>query len=411
MGFSMFNSNLTPIAADFGSSCVKLLQCSLGEKPQVTASALVEIPDADRLIPEQRMAFLQSALPEALRKNGFKGKKVVCSPQGTQTVVQHLQIVPQEAGKEESIRAALEMNLRSSVGGAVIRWTDVCEVQRDGQARRELICFAINRAEVMRHVELLKKVKLDVIGFHTEVHATLWAFDHLHRRAEDDNVTTLYVDLGWGGTKVAIAHGKNLVFAKYNALGGRHFDQQIMEQLKCDPAAARSYRQTHEPIPAAAVGRTGEPITDAPAMLRVGMAKAERHAASDVQDSAGTATAERRAGVRPTSLTPTVEPTAAPAGAPNVDISDLVEAIADDLCSCLRYHRALFPGRHVDRTIFLGGESRHAGLCQRIAQSLKMPAQVGDPLSRLGGLPGNQKDEAQPGWAVACGLCEAPTAI
>jgi Tfp pilus assembly PilM family ATPase len=405
MGFSMFSSHVTPIAVDFGSSSVKLLQCSLGEKPQVVASASVEIPD-DARSGDRRIAFLQSELPGALKSGGFKGKKAVCSPPNASSLVQHLQVPPSEGNREEAIKTQLELQLRCPTAGAVVRWTDVCDIQRDGQMRQEVICFAIHRSEVMKHVELLRKCKLDVVGFHAEIHSILWAFDHIHRRADDDKITTLYVDLGWCGTKVAISHGKRLMFAKYNQLGGRHFDQLIMEKLKCDAATARIYRQSHDPVPAAAMGR-GDAVTDAPAMLRAGMAKAskaEAKAGASLLD-------ERRVGAAPAVLQTSVEPGEGVTSVATVDLSELIDTISDDLCSCLRYHRSLFPGRNVDRAIFVGGEARHAGLCQRIAQSLRMPAQLGDPLARFGGLPGNEKNQAQPGWAVACGLCSAPTAM
>jgi hypothetical protein len=45
---------------------------------------------------------------------------------------------------------------------------------------------------------------------------------------------------------------------------------------------------------------------------------------------------------------------------------------------------------------------------------LRLPAQVGDPLARYRSeqgvtTPGVNVDEPQPGWAVPCGLCIAPT--
>ncbi len=81
---------------------------------------------------------------------------------------------------------------------------------------------------------------------------------------------------------------------------------------------------------------------------------------------------------------------------------------------CLRYHQSLFRDRKVERVIFTGGESRDIGLCQHVAKSLRLPAQLGDPLSlhqykRSLRTPGLSLGQPQPGWAVACGLCTAPT--
>jgi Tfp pilus assembly PilM family ATPase len=85
-----------------------------------------------------------------------------------------------------------------------------------------------------------------------------------------------------------------------------------------------------------------------------------------------------------------------------------LEALISDLELCVRYYESIFPGKAVDRAIFVGGESRHVALCQAIAQRLGVPATLGDPLARL------QKDgvaktsvdlrQPQPGWAIAVGL-------
>ena len=80
----------------------------------------------------------------------------------------------------------------------------------------------------------------------------------------------------------------------------------------------------------------------------------------------------------------------------------------------LRYHDSQFPGKRVDRAMFVGGEARHRGLCQAVARALRLPAQMADPLARIartGAEPalGVDLKQPQPGWAVALGLCLSPT--
>ena len=41
-----------------------------------------------------------------------------------------------------------------------------------------------------------------------ETMAMVRSFDHLNRRTEDSRVTTLYTDMGWSGTRLAIALAK-----------------------------------------------------------------------------------------------------------------------------------------------------------------------------------------------------------
>ncbi len=77
----------------------------------------------------------------------------------------------------------------------------------------------------------------------------------------------------------------------------------------------------------------------------------------------------------------------------------------------MRYHQSLFPGRPIEKLVFLGGEARHVSTCQKIARALRIGAQLGDPLARLvrlghrGQSSGVDIEQPQPGWAVPMGLC------
>jgi Tfp pilus assembly PilM family ATPase len=102
---------------------------------------------------------------------------------------------------------------------------------------------------------------------------------------------------------------------------------------------------------------------------------------------------------------------AAPAGA---SLREPLEILTDETNMCVRYHDTMFPSSRVSNVVFIGGESRHRGLCQHIARGLRLPAKVADPLARVV-RPGTEKavgvdlSQPQPGWAVAVGLCHCPT--
>ncbi|MHC4651575.1 MAG: hypothetical protein ACYTES_12030, partial [Planctomycetota bacterium] len=96
------------------------------------------------------------------------------------------------------------------------------------------------------------------------------------------------------------------------------------------------------------------------------------------------------------------------------EVGEIARALAEELSMCVRYHASLFRGQKIDRMIFLGGEARNIALCQAVARELRLPAQLGDPLTRFGckrslRTPGLSLGQPQPGWAVVCGLCTAPT--
>jgi Tfp pilus assembly PilM family ATPase len=124
---------------------------------------------------------------------------------------------------------------------------------------------------------------------------------------------------------------------------------------------------------------------------------------------------DRRHGAVPKGLTPDL--TSRPRmefEPPKADLTEPLEILTDEIAMCLRYHEGVFPGRRVDRAIFFGGEARHLGLCQHIARTLRLPAQVADPMAGVArsgqeSTPGVDFRNTQPGWAMTMGLCLCQT--
>jgi type IV pilus assembly protein PilM len=420
MGFSLFSSPVSPIAIDFGSSSVKLLQIAAGERPRLVAAAHLDIPEADRNDQTRRMDLIAARLPKLLSKGGFKGRRAIMSVPSPQTLIQHMQITPvQGASMEDLIKGQLFSQLGCPPDSIVVRHVEVGSVHRDGQVQTETICFAITRETVMRSIALLKKCRLNVVGVHTAPVAMVRAFDHINRRANDAEVTNLYVDMGWGGTTVAIAHGRDIVFARSIQLGGRHFDQHIANALGCSVETAYAHRRAMDdgaariarPAAAAATDDEGGAILKvAAAAHATGATSATRAGGS----GAGTVADDRRTGNNRPPSCHDLPSASVVTSVGNVDLTEMLDMMADELSMCLRYHRGLNPHRSIDRAILVGGEARQAWLCQHVGSALNMPAQLGDPLCRL------SRDQApttidvnveepQPGWAVPYGLCTAPT--
>lgn len=406
MAFGMFSGQASPIAIDLGSSSAKLLQCSMGDSPALLSAAEIPIPDEARGDHERTMAYWAEALPEALRKGKFKGKRAVISMHSSQTLTQHMQIIESDdLSREDVIKAQLQMQLNVLPQNVVVRSVEVGPVHRNGQAKTEMICFAIAKDTVMRYVDLLRRCKLEVVGVHTETVAMLRAFDHINRRTEDDQITTLYADMGWSGTRIAIAHGKKPVFARYINIGGRQFDQMIAGSLKCDIGEARRMR----------LGLPGEFLVSSGEGAMLSMAAEAATRATAVRAGASAAVLEDRRGTRaPKVLKHGIVGAEGPRSVSNADITELLDTITDEVSMCLRYHKSLFKGRTIDRAIFVGGESRQAWLCQHIVKTLGVEAHMADPLARFdptgcNETPGLTLGKPQPSWAVACGLADAPT--
>jgi Tfp pilus assembly PilM family ATPase len=420
VAFGMFRSSHSPILVDFGNAAVKLLQVGLGDHPQVLAAATIEFTDSQRAAPlDERLAAVGAELPETLRSHGFRGNRVVVSPFAQHMLVQHMGVPATESARASGYCAMqVAITLGCDPAGLVVRTTPVCETQRDGQARVETIVVAMSREDAMRYVEIFRKCRMQVVGMHGDIAADVHAYDHVNRRMEDAGVTTMYCDLGYGTTKVAIAHGAQLVFAKSVSIAGRSFDARIAELRRCTIAEARAARIAEgvRPVRTPAVaGVAPSRAVQAPAVDDGGLAMlraAEARVAREAPDPALATAEDRRSGAPAPAMGAALPERRAPSVA--AEVREVLEGLADELGMCARYHAALFRDRRIDRVVFLGGEARDVGLCQALAASMRLPAKAGDPLARYvsnGAAPADlpEPDAAHPGWAAVCGLASSPT--
>jgi len=385
MALGWSKSRTSPIGIDFGADTLKLLQIMPSSPPQLTAAAAVVMPDHTRRDPASRGEFLAEALKTALKQQPFKGRRCVISLPAYQTMVHNFQIATNE---HENLTQAVEMQLRQRLNvdpsRMVVRIFEVGQVVRDGVNKREVVVMAAAKESVMKYIEAAQRAKLDVVGVECEAHALLAAFGTMIHNNQEQHATDpdalCFIDIGGGVTKVVIAHGREMVFAKTINAGGDHITRQLAQAKSLDFEEARKLRmggsvggdnQDGAP-PVAAAASTGLPGLDAQTDFRTAA-------------------------------------TAPPATDPDPG-TDTVDSIIDELQLCLRYYASLFPRRPVSKLVFLGGESNNVKTCQTIARAVRIGAQLGDPMARMvtlgrGLAAGVDVNKPQPGWAVPLGLC------
>jgi Tfp pilus assembly PilM family ATPase len=422
-------SGTMPIAIDFGVGSLKLLQLQAGEPPQLIAAASVDTPDALIGDAAKRFAFQFQALPRALKAANFKGKRAVCSIPAGQTFIKHMQF-PRADGVSlpELVSQSVPALLNCSPDALILRHFPVdgaippaTPANGTSGAKQEVICMAAAREFVSRLMAAVRDAKLECVGIHPECVATIKAFEHINRRASDAQVATLYLDLAAGTTKLWIAHGNTLVFAKTLQIGGGDLDLTVARSLDLDIGTARARRLAASALIAPAVRPTylaarPEPSTDAMNTPASPMLDMNPQAIEVTGNPSTTATeTERRIGKTAPGLTPQVADQAmADLSPPDFDLTEPLESMTDEIAMCLRYYEALFPGKRIDRVIFFGGESRHRGLCQHIAKKIRLPGHVADPLARMSrtgqeSVIGVDFTTPQPGWTIAFGLSLCPT--
>ncbi len=367
----------TPIALDFGARSLKCLQVNTeGPNPSLIAAASIETPVQPVMDPRKRLEFQLQNLPRLVREGGFKGRRVVCAIPRWMTLCKSLQ-VPRQDGVPLStlVESAMAVQLQLDPAAWVHRCTEVLGAGGTS-GKAEVIVMAVQRELVEKLMAGMVAAKLEPVGMHSAFAATLHAFDYMHKPNEAPQ-NTLYLDIGSAGTNVMIAHGKELAFARVMDLGGDHLDEMVAQQRKVDLIEARRLRELAE--------------TACTVTIKPGAGASQPGFSADM-------------GTGP----------ASPLGPEHVQMDALLEGFTDEVRICLRYHAGQFPSKKIDRAVFVGGESRHRGLCQHVARALRLPAQMADPLARLsrtGKEPALGVDlrEPQPGWAVAMGLCMSPT--
>ncbi len=379
MSFGWFNSKLNPIAVDIGTDSIKMLQIEpRPDLAHLVAVASETIPHDIRNNPQKREDYIVTAIRKMLTDCGFKGRQAVtCLPARHMTML-HLRVPRMNA---EELTKALPYEAQGKLpfdpAQAVLRHVVVGDIYQNGETKQEVILLAANRDMVDRHLDLFAKAKLDLVSIHVEPSALIESFAHIYRRKGDENISTLFVDLGAGSTHVVIAHGTRMVFAKHIQIGGDTFNTIAAEKLKVSMNEARDIRtqmfmQSLLPrMPAGVVSLGSEnPL----GVTRDDIPQVDSHKAKILQDA----------------------------------LAESVEILATELELCVRYYESIFNGKTIDRMIFVGGESKHVTICQTLAQRLNLPATLGDPLGRL------HKDQKtscaidlrqpQPGWAIAVGL-------
>ena len=383
LGADLMGQAGPPVGVDFGVGALKLLQVRPEEPPVLMAAACVDTPIDLMRNDTARLDFQLEALGKLIKDGRFSGRRVVCSIPASQTWCKHLQLPKSDAvPMSEQVALAVSNQLGCDPGALVYRHVEV-EGAMSSSGKVEVICMATPRDFVKRLLGGLKAQRLEPVGMHSEFSAAVRSFESVNRRTADQTKTTLYLDLGCGTSKVVVAHGASMVFARTIEVGGRLFDDTIARQTKWDIKECRATRFGLENLcpsrtRAAAAAPTSNTLPGM-ALLSAGM---------------------RSGGAEPSTA---VAQVAAPA-TPEPDLSEPIEMLT-------ALHRAMAAD---ERVIFLGGESKSRSLCQIIARTLKLPAQLSDPLARVA-RSGNETTigidfkQPQPSWAVALGLAISPT--
>ena len=417
-----FAPRVNPIGVDFGSDCLRMAQVHFtGTEYHLVAAASADVPAHVRHNQVARLNFFVETVRDLLAQGQFRSRQAVLALPAANMYIQHLRIAKMD---DSETRKALVWEARGKLpidpSQALMRHVIAGEVYQDQEPKNEIIVMAAQRDLVNQFLAAAAKAKLDVVGMNMEAKAVVDCFAHMYRRKADGESTTCYLDIGCCASRAYIARGSDVYFARAIPVGGEHFSKAVSQALKVNLDEAKLLRVklcAAQPAPnernEKQTVRAPEPgIDNSFAML--GAALQAKGAAPATVPAA-----------KPQAAAPVAVPAAAtPAAAANPlsEQARQVEAacreplgkLIEELDLCRRYYESTFQNRPVDRLIFVGGESRHRGLCQHIARELGLAAQLGDPLVRMSRVSevgiesGIDRRQPQPAWAVAIGLSLGP---
>jgi len=386
LGFvqSWFAPAANPIGIDFGSDGLRMAQVEALANPapsrvgptdfKLVAAARADVPAYLRNDLAARFDFFAATVRDLWSQGNFRGRRAVLSLPASMMSICHLRLPRMD---DDALKKALPWEARGKLSydpsRALLRHLVAGDIYQDGEQRNEIILMAAMRDGVNQFLDAAAKAKLDVVGMNVEPKALIDCFANVYRRKSDAETTCCFVDIGCCATRAVIARGGQILFGRIVEVGGDHFTRAVANALKLSVEDARMLRikqcQSESALPGPAIS----PVPD-------------DQVNSSIPESARIEDACR-------------EP-----------LAKLVEQLA----LCRHYHEATFPNWPVSRLIFVGGESRHRGLCQQIARGLDLSAQVGDPLARMGRISdigpesGIDRRLPQPDWAVAIGLSMGP---
>jgi type IV pilus assembly protein PilM len=358
LGFvqNIFAPPAHPIGVDFGTGTLRLAQVqSEGDDFKLLAAASAEIPVAIQGDPAARLQFFSETIRELLVNGKFHGRRAILGLPPSAVHIQHLTVQPaQEKILKEAIYAQARQNLPFEPEQALLRHEIAGKSQDKKNPCLHVVVMAADTRWVNQYIAAAKKGRLDVIGMNMPQLALIDCFTNVYRRASDQQSVRMYVDIGGTGTRVTIAQGKRMLFARNLVTGGTHLTAAVASALEISPENALTIR------------------------LKLCAGSVEN---SELVDSA---------------------------------LRLAIEKLAGELDRCRNEHESLFPNLKVQRLIFVGGEARLEGLCEQISDQLKIPGQTGDSLcrmvrnSRIGIESAIDRRHPQPAWAAAIGLTIGP---
>lgn len=347
-------SKIQPIGLDVGHSVIKMIQ--LGRKDQTICVEAADEETLDRTLEPGSQAWREQVIDlikTLYSRGGFRGQEVVFCLPGDVVKIKSLRLDsarPEEI--EDIINTEVAKRFDMNPERDEIRYMIAGDAYQGSEIKSEVIFFGIEQAQLNLHIDLIEQADLIPISLDTVPSALFRCFQTTLRRREDQELVSVFVDLGSQFTTVIIGRGQEIAFVKQIPIAGDHLNQQVAKQL-------------------------GIPLEEA-ADLRDRL----RHADTDYVE---------------------IDMKRAVIDA----MSGSIESLAHEISLCFRYYAVTFRGQRPTRAAFAGGEAYESALIEALQKHLGVEICVAEPLRGfdLSNAAFNRRpNPLMCEWAIAVGL-------
>lgn len=231
-----------PIGLDLGHDSVKLVQLvHTADGPKVLAAAKEVIGEEIKGVADRRQASLTAA-SRLLATRGFKGRKVVaCLPREIIHLKNiRLPVMPvSEVGAAVAFEAANAFNF--DLSNATLKHIVAGEIRHGSESRLEVMCLAIQKAEIDEFVEQAHFAGLELAGLEFEP-ASLFAGTNRLLPGAATGATTLVLDIGYRRSQVIIGRAGEVQLFKPIDVGSRRLVASVARKLSITEKEAAALR-------------------------------------------------------------------------------------------------------------------------------------------------------------------------
>ena len=355
----MLTSSCFPIGLELSATGAKLLQLRQdGDGLSVVDALRIEAPVATH---EERVEDRFGPVLDGIRRRwslgGFRGRQCVV---GLGQDLIRIRSIRQPRMPQEEADAAVALEARDRLGftpdqPSEIGWIRAGEVRQSDQLRDEVIVVGAETASLEWLIDSLTSIGLRPNAIEPSFVAAARCFERVGRRAADESITRIIIDIGYSSTDLLILRGSTIVFYKSVAVGGNRMNELVAERLGLDHIAATDLRKQ-----------------------RIQPGRRQRDGLLDERTEHAIFEA-----IRP-----------------------VVDELSREIAMCVRYYAVSFTGARPQFAMIVGGEAAESHLVSHMERGIGLPTFVGKSLDGvdLKDAFGAAAKTPLAEWATAAGL-------